>query len=276
MFDLDLYRSRINVDGTDPTLDGLTSLQQGQMGAIAFENIAAYVGGLPDLKGDQVWDKVVKDEQGGYCFELNWLFGQALEASGFTIRPFLGRVRMGMPVGGIRAHLAWIVTLGGREWIADAGFGGPGPFGPVEIKDGEQTIHGETFRFVHDPATNERVLERQKGDNWFALFGYDETPFTGADVEGANFLCATSPSEPFRDNLMMSIRRGDRHVTLMNTAFKIATPTETLSGDLSSEEHFWKLMREEFKVQYDEDTLSKVWARLSASIAQKQAAAAAA
>lgn len=276
MFDLDLYRQRIKIGATAPTFDGLIALQRGQMGAIAFEDISAYVGSVPSLDGTDVWEKLVTKQQGGYCFELNWLFGQALKYSGFAIRPFLGRVRMGMPVGGIRAHLAWIVSLDGREWISDPGFGGPGPFGPIEIREGEQTIHGEIFRFIKDPVTNEHVLERQKRDGWFALFGYDETPFTDADVAGANFLCATSQSEPFKNNLMMSLRRIDRQATLMNASFKIASPTEILSGDLVSEEHFKKLLLEEFHVYYDESILRSVWAKLSGFIAEKQADAGAA
>ncbi len=49
--------------------------------------------------------KLIGAGRGGYCLELNGIFGEALAALGFTARPLLCRVRMGAP----EAYLAWIV-----------------------------------------------------------------------------------------------------------------------------------------------------------------------
>lgn len=89
------------------------------------------LGAVPDLSDAAVWEKLIEARRGGYCFELNKLFGHALVALGFDVQPILCRVRMGAPAGGPRTHRAFIVSIGGVDWLADAGFGGPGPAEPL-------------------------------------------------------------------------------------------------------------------------------------------------
>ncbi|MCF6367468.1 arylamine N-acetyltransferase family protein [Rhizobium halophilum] len=206
MFNIDQYTQRTGLASCQANEAGLFALQRAQLSTIAFENIDPYLGSVPSLESHQIWAKVVTGGRGGYCFELNCVFGEALRHFGFTARPILGRVRMGAPVGGIRAHLAWIVMIGGEEWLADAAFGGPGPRDPMRLQPGVQVSGGTEFRLRRDQETGECVLERHNADGWFGLYGFNELHFTREDIEGANQLCATWDMLPFRNNLMMSIR----------------------------------------------------------------------
>lgn len=132
-FDLSTYLARIELPAAacPPTLAGLARLQHAQMSAIPFENLDPYLGAVPDLAPEAVWQKLVVARRGGYCFELNQLFGRALTELGFQVRPVLGRVRMGAPVASTRAHLAWIATVDGADYLVDTGFGGPGAIAPL-------------------------------------------------------------------------------------------------------------------------------------------------
>lgn len=266
MFDFDQYARRIGLGHIDATQAGLVALQRAQLAAIAFEDIDPFLGRVPSLAPADIWKQLIENKRGGYCFQLNWLFGEALKHLGFAARPILGRVRMGAPVGGIRAHLAWIVTIGGQEWLADAGFGGPGPRDPVAIRAGEQVIGGMTFRLRDDDATSELVLEWQSPDGWFSLFGFDETHFTQADIDGANQLCTVWAALPFRDNLMMSIRLHDCDVALMNRGLKRSGPQGVKSLQIGSADELATYLRELFALDCDADTITRLWARLDAPV----------
>ena len=262
MFDFDQYARRIGLGRIEPTQAGLFALQRAQLAAIAFENIDPYLGHVPSLLPGDIWTQLIKKKRGGYCFQLNWLFGEALRHLGFTARPVLGRVRMGAPVGGVRAHLAWIVTIDGREWLADAGFGGPGPRDPVAIRAGEQLIERKIFRLRDDHETGEKLLESQIPDGWFPLFGFDETSFTPADIDGANYLCTFWPVLPFRDNLMMSIRLPDEDVALMNRGLARAGTMGAKSLQIGSAEELAAHLRDLFKLDLDPATVARIWGRL--------------
>jgi N-hydroxyarylamine O-acetyltransferase len=263
-FDLTAYFERIGLAGCDPDLKGVEALQRAQMSSIAFEDIEPFLGQVPDLSPEGVWTKLVLHKRGGYCFELNHLLGQALEFIGFEARAILARVRMGSAVGGVRAHLAWIVTLDGRDWLVDAGFGGPGPYGLLALSDANpQILPNGTFRFREDEVTREIVLERQSPSGWFSLFGFDETPFTPADIEGANFLCARSPVQPFGANLMMSMHHPDGYISVMNRNVKIEARAETRMWVIDAPTDLKSVVRELLQLEYDHATLEKVWARLA-------------
>jgi len=262
MFEFEPYAQRIGVSLSNPTKGGLVSLQRAQLATIAFENIEPFLGRVPSLEPADIWAKLVLQKRGGYCFELNWLFGEALKHLGFQAKPLLGRVRMGAPAGGIRSHFAWIVTIDGEEWLADAGFGGPGPREPIAIRDGVQTIAGTNFRFREDGETGERVLERQNPNGWFALFGFEGTRFAPIDVEGANYLCALWPRQPFRNSLRMSIRLPDEDVALLNRGLKRTGASGGNTTEIGSAEELAKHFVELFGLAYDDETVMQIWARL--------------
>ncbi len=265
-FDRDRYLERIGLDACAPTRQGLDALLRAQLAAMPFEDIDPYLGQVPNLAPDAVWRKLVDGRRGGYCFELNALFGRALEAFGFAFRPILARVRMGMLAGGPRAHLAWIVRVDGEDLLADAGFGGPGPCGALAPVVGTEPDLGDRrFRFRRDPATGEVVLDRWSGAGWFALYGYTEAPFSEVDVEGANFLCSRWPALPFVDNLMISVHRDDTHVTLMNRALKVDGPAGVVERTLRSRADLADTLVGAFGLGLDRQTVDAIWSRLDAA-----------
>lgn len=273
-FDRDLYLGRIGLAGADiaPTAGGLKQLQRAQMGAIAFENIDVLLGGVPDLDPAAVWSKTVLSARGGYCLELNQLFGLALDAFGFRAVPVLGRVRMGAAAGGPRAHHAFVVTIDGGEWLADTGFGGPGPLGPVSLStDESQDIGGEVFRVLSDSATGEQVLERKNGEEWFALYGFDRVPVAAPDYHAANFVCARWEMSPFPNHLMMTIASRQGRVSLFNRDAKHVRDGQLDQWTISSRAELQAMFADLFRLRIDASTVASVWAKIEAASEAKAA-----
>lgn len=146
-FDFNAYLNRIGIARPEPTLAGLSALQQAQLSAIPFENINPLLGLLPDLDPAALMDKIVASRRGGYCFELNGLFEHALNELGFAYQPIMARVRMGRSEGGPRLHLGFIVEADGESWLVDVGFGGPSHYRPLRLgTEQEQMLDHNRFR----------------------------------------------------------------------------------------------------------------------------------
>ena len=139
-FDLDAYFERIRLaERPACDLDGLAMVQRAHRLAIPFENLDIRLGRGIAIDSDSVFAKLVTRRRGGYCFEQNRLFCDALTALGFAVRPLLGRVWFGATVTPGRTHMLLLVTIDGRDWIADAGFGGSySPIMPL-VEDAEAT-----------------------------------------------------------------------------------------------------------------------------------------
>jgi N-hydroxyarylamine O-acetyltransferase len=261
--DIDRYLERIGLEGCDATAGGLRALQAAQMRAITFENIDPLLGIVPDVSLAGVEDKLIARRRGGYCFELNTLFGAALSAFGFRAARVMARVRNGAPQGGQRSHLAWIVTLDGEEWLADTGFGGAGASVPLRIgaRDVQAAPTGR-YRFAEDEAAGELVLERETPEGWFSLYGFDRVPVRDADIEAANFVCARWEKAPFPANLMLSRHREDGRISLLNTALRVenrACVTKSVIGSLAQ---LHETLAGEFALPCDRDMVAAVWRRL--------------
>lgn len=233
-FNLADYLDRIRHRRAAPSPAALRDLQAAQLAAIPFENTEPLLGILPDLGMEAIWRKLVVERRGGYCLELNALFGAALEALGYRIKPVLGRVRMGAPTGGIRSHLAHVVSFADQRFLADVGFGGPAPEAPLRIgTEMPQVDRLGTFRLRGDPATGETVLARETPDGWFTLYGFDEVPVTDADREGANFFCAAHPASPFPNHIMLNRVTDAGRVSLFD--LRLTTPGQTRAIDSPSD-----------------------------------------
>ncbi|MCT8328754.1 arylamine N-acetyltransferase family protein [Albidovulum sediminis] len=258
-FDLARYLARIGHAAESPSPAALARLQAAQLRTIAFENTDPFLGIVPDLDPDALQDKLIDQGRGGYCLELNALFGQALAALGYVSRPVLGRVRMGAAQGGPRAHLAHVVHFGRRRFLADTGFGGPAPEAPVEIaRAAPVTDRLGRFRIRRDRGAGEWVLDRATPEGWFALYGFDGATVTDADRIAANFFCARHPGAPFPNHLMLNRVTGQGRVSLFDRHLSTADGARDLAGP----EDLAAALRDDFALPADAALASRLWRRL--------------
>ena len=78
------YLERMAYDGpTDPTEETLRRLHHAHLLAVPFENLDIHLDRPIVLDVDALFEKVVRRRRGGFCYELNGLFGWLLGELGF-------------------------------------------------------------------------------------------------------------------------------------------------------------------------------------------------
>lgn len=195
-FPLDEYCERTGAPvGGQANEDRLEELQRAQIYSIPFENFDIQLGRGIDLNLDHLIDKLVRSSRGGYCFELNGLFLEALRSAGFEARPLLGRVHVtGEPSG--RGHQLSLVKISGREWIVDVGFGGGCPRQPILVEHGVETLHdGRLFRLA--PHELGHMLQYHDDGNWTDLYSFDLAPVVPNDIAYGNYFTSSNPASLF-------------------------------------------------------------------------------
>ncbi len=164
--------------------------------SIPFENFDILLGRGIDLDPRAVFNKLVLKNRGGYCFELNGLFLQALLSLGFTARALLARVHLtGIPSG--RGHQLQLISIDGRDWLAEVGFGGNSPRMPIPMELGSPvTMDGQTVRLTNggDLGTMLQVL---KDGEWKDLYSFELSHIVPGDIAYANHYTSTSPDTFF-------------------------------------------------------------------------------
>lgn len=218
---LGAYLERIGLTAAvSATEDGLARLHQAHGEAVPFENLDILLGRGVSLRPEDVFDKLVTRKRGGYCFEQNGLFQSVLGGLGFTVRPLLARVW----VGGItepreKTHQMLLVNTGGREWIADVGFGTAGPALPLPFElDRVSEQPGRRYRLRADE-TFGTMLERSVADGpWEKLYSFTLERCWPADFAMGNHYTSTHPDSPFTSRTVCSIQTPDGWRVLVNDA----------------------------------------------------------
>lgn len=208
MFDLDAYLARIALK-TPPRADadGLATLQRAHRLAIPFENLDVILGRGIRIDSESVFAKLVTARRGGYCFEHNRLFLDALAAVGFAARPLLARVWLGATETPALLHALSLVTIAGEDWIADAGFGGS--YSPIiRLADAAEAYapDGARFRLVRD-ATHGWMLSRDghpattdgrgTGPGFQPQYSFTLARVWDADLAISNRWTSTAPESRF-------------------------------------------------------------------------------
>ena len=89
-FEITKYLSRIKLHDYTNNLEGLTKLQEHHMENIPFENLDVIVGRKIELNYNHLFNKIIVNKRGGYCFELNILYSNLLKSLGYIPKPVLG------------------------------------------------------------------------------------------------------------------------------------------------------------------------------------------
>src|SRR5687768_9723305 len=122
---IDAYLARINYTGPrEPTVATLRALQVGHLLAVPFENLDIHWKRPIVVDTQRFLHKIVDERRGGFCYELNGAFAWLLRELGFDVTMLSGRVptadgNLGPPFD----HMALLVTIDGKRWLTDVGFG---------------------------------------------------------------------------------------------------------------------------------------------------------
>jgi len=142
-------------DATDTSLSTLAAIQRQCMLNIPFENLDIHLGRLIKLDGAKVYQKIVKDNRGGFCFELNELLLQCLTELGFSCTRVEARVNIPDSVADTPksfSHQVCLVQLDDL-WLSDIGFGDSSCI-PLNLNSSASQYDGEKYY---------RVIQRNNG-----------------------------------------------------------------------------------------------------------------
>lgn len=199
------YRARIGHCGPlAPTLETLAALQAAHQAAIPFEAMDALTGEGVDIDPHAIETKLIDRRRGGYCFEQNGLFLRVLQAIGFAAEGLLGRVRWMLPADAPatgRTHMVVRVTIDGRPWLVDVGFGATVPPQPLALDDAmPQPTRHETYRAR--PLEAGYRIEADIAGSWQTLYDVESSPAPAIDFEIGNWYTSQHPSSHFRHQLV--------------------------------------------------------------------------
>ena len=119
------YLKRIKSEHlTEISLENLRNLHANHLLNISFENFSIALNQNVGMSLETIYNKIINNKRGGFCFELNQLFAWLLKELGYDLkviscRTFAVSLQRYFPW---YAHVALIVRLNNKEYLIDVGY----------------------------------------------------------------------------------------------------------------------------------------------------------
>ncbi|MEG0913788.1 MAG: arylamine N-acetyltransferase [Oscillospiraceae bacterium] len=247
--DFDLYLKRIGyLENTEADLQTLSAVMQAQLMTVPFENldIVDLKRGI-DMDPAHLFEKIVTNHRGGFCFELNKLFYLLLKALDYNVYPVAARVvwrRDNIPP---LSHRASIVTLNGQEWFSDVGFGGPGPKAPLCLStDEEQNVSGEIFRAVK--SGDATLISKKDNGGWMPILSFGSKPFEETDFSILCYYFSTSSESVFTQRRIVNICLPNGYASIQDNFFTLCENGCTTISEIKSQDELKLILRNRFGI----------------------------
>ncbi len=260
---IDNYLKRINFLNTPKAdLATLKELQHAHYCAVPYENFDILLNKPLSLSVEDVYEKVVNNNRGGYCFELNGLFLWLLREIGFNVEEKLARFLLGeegIPMG---RHRVLIVKLPEGDFLTDVGIGCPTPTQPIKVEYDKITeIRDSKYKLVRDD-TLCNVLKFEYSGEWKAYYSFSDDANYPSDFEAPSFYCEHSPKSIFNKGLMVNIFTQNGRKTFEKGKFVILTPNNKEEKLINSPETLGVILTKEFSLKFNENELIMLYSAM--------------
>ncbi|GAA0945090.1 arylamine N-acetyltransferase family protein [Pseudonocardia zijingensis] len=251
--DVAAYLSRIGASQpAAPTSASLTALHRAHVRSVPFEDYDVHTGVAISLDPAALERKIVRRRRGGYCYELNGLFGLLLRELGFAVT-FVAA--FSLDDDGTRGpegdHLRLLVDAVDGSWIVDVGNGArwpepvprrPGVHGPVQVRrDGDVWW----------------TAERRGNGEWERGWAWTAQPRVLADFTERNRYQQYDPCSDFVGRRLAAIATPTGRISLVNGVFAELADGQRTEREVAPDEE-WALLADRFGIVLDRQWAERV------------------
>uniref|UniRef100_A0AAY4AC18 arylamine N-acetyltransferase n=1 Tax=Denticeps clupeoides TaxID=299321 RepID=A0AAY4AC18_9TELE len=262
--DVAAYLSRIGCSGPlVPSLETLLCVHRSHVSTVPFENLTLHSGGKVKLDLPWLYEKIVVQRRGGFCYETNGLFSWLLSQLGFSVTVLAGQVmnRFTHLYGPPFDHFIIMVTLEGQRWLCDVGFGACFEL-PLSLDtDGLQKQNHGVFRvrqqgefFFLETKAEEQGEKRAGSGDWLELYKFTFTPRKFDDFRDMCEYHQTSPNSLFYCKSLCSLLLPHGRITyigykLVSTSYPTEAGQDIMKNETElSEEEIPRVLNEKFGI----------------------------
>lgn len=235
--DVNQYLAHIQVEQpVKADITSLTRLQLAHLKTVPFENLDIHYGKPISLETEDIFEKVVVNQRGGFCYELNGLFYALLREIGFNAKRVSARVAI--EGGGFTPeydHLAIVVSIDGLDYLTDVGFGRFAVV-PLPIKSGTRIADG--MGEFQIKAVDDQYFQVDRVENEVSAPEYIFS-MTERNLSDFREMCEfhqQSADSHFTRKKLISILRDDGRITLTDTQLKISGRHSTQVKDFEPDD----------------------------------------
>jgi len=255
---LDAYLARIGVERPS-SLDvaSLSKLHRAHLMAFTWEALDAFMGWPSLIVPAAAFAKMVEGKRGGWCYEMNGLFGAALAALGFRVTRLCGGVnRETLGDNAVGNHLTLRVDLD-RPYLAEVGLA-DAIVEPVPLAVGPISQRGFDFSIM--PTDDGWLRFRNHARGMAHSFDFRPDHSDEAAIAATLGWLTQDPGSPFTNALAILRHTADGYVALKNDCLCSVTAEGVSEQRITSADHLADTFETIFSL--DVPKPAKIWDKI--------------
>jgi len=246
------YLALLNVQKTTSDYHYISELQQAHLTHFSFSSSNVLLKKPLSLEPAALFERLINQRLGGYCFEHNKIFYLALQALGYTVRPLLGRVMLNGDSSNGRSHRLTLLTLNEKQYVIDVGFGVACPRLLIDLQN-KEIVNDQAFEYQlsheYDYSTSYRLTQLSP-EPAKVLYRFDLREVTEADCEIAHFYSHQYPQAAFVNNLVVARVTAKQRKLIRNLTYLIIdnASSQEVAIDIKTSKQLYQLCNEQFAV----------------------------
>jgi len=247
---IEKYLKRIGFEGEiKHDVETLSKLQHHHLLSIPYENLDIMRDIPLSLEVEDMYEKMINKQRGGYCFELNGLYAWLLKSLGFEVTEYMARFFEDEPdLPPMRRHRVLGVKCNEGLFLSDVGVGLVIPRFPIEIKTGIVFEQDEEKYKLEEEEFFGFMLYKFKRGEWHKLYSFTQEPQLEKDFIMPTFYCENYPDSFFRSMDMVHIFTEKGRKSVARREVKIFEGENVTVINPKSEEEYYALLKEHFNI----------------------------
>lgn len=245
--DIAAYLQRIKYGGTvTVTAETLRALQKSHLLTVPFENLDIHWGKPIDLNLGALFTKIIGQQRGGFCYELNGLLAEVLRQLGFEVS--LLSAQVACKQGGFGEnfdHLVLLVHLE-EDWLVDVGFGESFPE-PLNLS--QKGAHSG-YRLSRDG--HYWLVQALKKDHWQTQFRFTPEPHQFPEFQRMCVYHQTSPDSKFTQRRLCSRATLEGRITLVDRRLILTRWGDRQERRIKTEQEYRQTLADYFCIKIPE------------------------
>ncbi len=240
--DIDAYLKRIDYQHQAAAdTKTLFELHHNHVFNVPFENLDVYYKKRFTIEPEAIYQKVVVEHRGGFCYELNQLFHHLLIQLGFNSRVIAARIiDEAGNVGPAYDHMCLHVTTD-KEYLADVGYGDLF-IQPLELRAGVQS-DGRNYFKIERNDQDFLLWMSADGNDFIKKYSFNLTEAALTDFEKPCLDKQVNPDSYFVKNVVCTKPTPTGRITVFNDKLIEKTKNQRLDSWIANDrelEHYLK------------------------------------
>ncbi|MCY7751343.1 arylamine N-acetyltransferase family protein [Bacillus inaquosorum] len=189
-----------------------------------FENRAVLANENYKVTKEELWRRLVKEQHGGLCYDLNGFLYFVLREAGFHVKLIRGTVYAGQQEEWALegTHAAVFLSAEKGDYIVDIGFGINLALQPIPLSGETVQSPVGSFRIKEEETEKgSHVLLMDKGEGWQIGYAFTLEESDAGDLDDMKDMIHSHEKSPFNKSLLASkltpngrMVMSDRHFTI--------------------------------------------------------------